>query len=100
MGGGREVPMMTILFQLEASYAFDPVEPGSVHLLKVQLDREHGDARSTDVKLELPPGVALDAPPVRTKDRIVWRVKAVEPGPFDWTKVMDESYLPADQRKK
>lgn len=27
-------------------------------------------------------------------------VKAVEPGPFDWTKVMDESYLPADQRKK
>ena len=27
-------------------------------------------------------------------------VKAIEPGPFDWSKVMDESYLPADQRAK
>ncbi len=27
-------------------------------------------------------------------------VKAIEPGPFDWSKVMDESFLPADQRKK
>jgi NitT/TauT family transport system substrate-binding protein len=26
-------------------------------------------------------------------------VKAVEPGPFDWSKVVDESLLPADQRK-
>ena len=27
-------------------------------------------------------------------------VKAVEPGPFDWSKVVDESLLPADQRNK
>ncbi len=27
-------------------------------------------------------------------------VKAIEPGPFDWSKVMDESYLPADLRAK
>lgn len=26
-------------------------------------------------------------------------VKAIEPGPFDWTKIVDESLLPADQRK-
>jgi NitT/TauT family transport system substrate-binding protein len=26
-------------------------------------------------------------------------VKAVEPGPFDWTRIVDESQLPADQRK-
>jgi NitT/TauT family transport system substrate-binding protein len=26
-------------------------------------------------------------------------VKAVEPGPFDWSKIVDESALPADQRK-
>lgn len=26
-------------------------------------------------------------------------VKAVEPGPFDWNKIVDESQLPADQRK-
>jgi NitT/TauT family transport system substrate-binding protein len=27
------------------------------------------------------------------------QVKAVEPGPFDWAKIVDESQLPADQRK-
>lgn len=27
------------------------------------------------------------------------QVKAVEPGPFDWSKIVDESLLPADQRK-
>ena len=27
-------------------------------------------------------------------------VKAIEPGPFDWAKVIDESYLPADERGK
>jgi NitT/TauT family transport system substrate-binding protein len=27
-------------------------------------------------------------------------VKAIDPGPFDWTKVIDESYLPADERSK
>ena len=26
-------------------------------------------------------------------------VKAIEPGPFDWSKIVDESLLPADQRK-
>lgn len=26
-------------------------------------------------------------------------VKAIEPGPFDWNKIVDESALPADQRK-
>ena len=27
-------------------------------------------------------------------------VKAIEPGPFNWAKVIDESYLPADERSK
>jgi NitT/TauT family transport system substrate-binding protein len=27
-------------------------------------------------------------------------VKAVEPGPFDWTRIVDESFLPAGERKK
>jgi NitT/TauT family transport system substrate-binding protein len=27
-------------------------------------------------------------------------VKAIEPGPFDWSKVVDESYLPDDLRRK
>jgi NitT/TauT family transport system substrate-binding protein len=27
-------------------------------------------------------------------------VNAIEPGPFDWSKVVDESYLPPDLRAK
>ena len=46
------VPMMTILFQLEANYAFAPAEVGAVELLAVELAEGQ---RPTDVELELPP---------------------------------------------
>jgi hypothetical protein len=74
------VPMLAILAQLEANYAFDPVPVGSVDLLEVKLDpRSRASAR--EVTLELPAGVALDAPPVRTPDgEIFWRLRAEAEG--------------------
>jgi hypothetical protein len=74
------VPMLAVLAQLEAHYAFAPVPVGSVDLLKVQLDP--GAALTPrDVRLELPEGVALDAPPVRTPDgEVYWRLRAEAPG--------------------
>lgn len=81
------VPMMAILFQLEARYAFDPVPPGETRLLTVDLDAEVPGVPDTAtglaeaVRLELPAGVALDAPPVRTADgRVAWRLRAEAPG--------------------
>jgi hypothetical protein len=75
------VPMMTILFQLEATYAFAPVPVGSVEILHVKLDPEHGAVPGTAVRLELPAGIALDAPPVRTAGgEIGWRLRAEAPG--------------------
>jgi hypothetical protein len=73
-------PMLLVLAQLEANYAFAPSPVGSVELLLVRLEpRAAVSPRS--VSLELPPGVALDAPPVRTADReIFWRLRAAEPG--------------------
>lgn len=66
--------MMVVLTQLVAHYAYAPAEPGAVVLLEAQLAE---GARPVDVALELPPGVALDAPPVRTADgRAVWRLRA------------------------
>jgi hypothetical protein len=74
------VPMLAILAQLEANYAFDPAPVGSVELLEARLDPAAGVA-ARDVALELPPGVALDAPPVRTPDgEIFWRLRAEAPG--------------------
>jgi hypothetical protein len=74
------VPMLAILAQLEANYAFAPAPVGSVELLEVRLDPKAGVA-PRDVRLELPAGVALDAPPVRTADgEIFWRLRAEAPG--------------------
>jgi hypothetical protein len=74
------VPMLAVLAQLEAHYAFDPVPVGSVELLEVRLDPKAG-VPAREVRLEVPAGVALDAPPVRTADgEIFWRLRAVAPG--------------------
>ena len=74
------VPMLAVLAQLEANYAFAPSPVGSVELLEARLDAKAG-VSPRDVRLELPEGVALDAPPVRTADgEIYWRLRALAPG--------------------
>jgi hypothetical protein len=74
------LPMLAVLAQLEAHYAFDPVPVGTVELLQLQLDPKAG-LSPRDVHLELPQGVALDAPPVRTPDgEVYWRLRAEAPG--------------------
>src|SRR5688572_26403363 len=76
------VPMMAILVQIVSHYALDPVPVGAVELVSARVDRSAaGAVKPTDVRLELPDGVVLDAPPVRTAEgEIVWRVRAEEPG--------------------
>lgn len=69
------VPMTIILVQLVANYGYAPLQPGDTPLLVVQLDPKT-DVRARDVTLEVPAGVAIDAPPVRTADgAIVWRLR-------------------------
>jgi len=75
------VPMMAMLVQLVAHYALDPLPVGSVELLTARLDPSVAAVKATDLRLELPPGVALDAPPVRTPDgEVVWRLKGETAG--------------------
>jgi len=74
------VPMMAIAIQLVANYALDPVDPGTVQVLEVKLDLEQTDASTREVALDLPAGIALEAPPVRTKDAVFWRIRADEAG--------------------
>lgn len=74
------VPMVAILAQLEAHYAFAPTPVGAVELLRAQLDPKAGVA-ARDVRLEVPAGVVVEAPPVRTPDgEIFWRLRAEAPG--------------------
>jgi hypothetical protein len=76
------VPMLLVMSQLVAHYAYAPAPPGSVELLRLAL--EPGAAVAPrDVSLELPAGVALDAPQVGTADgRVFWRLRAEREGDF------------------
>lgn len=53
------IPMMTILFQLEANYALDPVKPGAELSLLVELDRSVTDTSQREVQIELPDGISF-----------------------------------------
>jgi hypothetical protein len=75
------VPIMSMLVQLEARYAFDPMPVGQEELLELELDSDHCDVPVTAVRLELPAGVSQVAPPVRTPDgQIYWSLRADAPG--------------------
>ncbi|HSF03661.1 MAG TPA: hypothetical protein VLA62_11650, partial [Solirubrobacterales bacterium] len=74
------VPMLVVMSQLVAHYAYAPSPPGSVELLRLVLDPA-AEVASREVSLELPPGVALDAPAVGTADgRVFWRLRAEREG--------------------
>jgi hypothetical protein len=74
------VPMVLIMVQLVSHYAYRPSELGAIEVLRVKLDTE-AEVGPRAVSLTLPPGVLLDAPPVRTADgQVFWRLRAQEPG--------------------
>jgi len=73
-------PMVAVMVQLVAHYAYAPSQPGSVELLHLRLDPAAAIS-SRDVSLEIPAGVTLDAPTVRTADgQVFWRVRADQAG--------------------
>ncbi len=74
------VPMVGVMVQLVAHYAYEPSDQGSTELLRVVLDPE-GPVSAEQVSLTLPVGVRLDAPRVRTADgQVFWRLTAEEAG--------------------
>lgn len=74
------LPMSVVLVQIVANYAYSPLPVGSTPVLEVQL-AEGAPVKATEVALELPPGVTLDAPPVRTpQGKIAWRLRAEAEG--------------------
>lgn len=74
-------PMVLVMTQLVANYAYAPAQVGDVVLFEAKLAPERSDLKPTDVQLDLPAGVVLDAPAVRTPDgRVFWRLRADAPG--------------------
>jgi len=74
------IPMIALMVQLVAHYAYEPATPGSVELLHLKLD-PNASVSTRDVSLELPDGVSLAAPSVRTADgQVFWSMRADQPG--------------------
>jgi hypothetical protein len=77
------VPMMAMLVQLVSNYALSPLPVGEPVVIEAKLDRETTQLEATEVTLDLPEGVVLEAPPVRTPSgEIAWRVRADQPGDY------------------
>jgi hypothetical protein len=82
-------PLMAVLCQLVARYAYDPVPVGSVGLLTIELDQNHpavaasASGLADTMELVLPDGLVLDAPSVHTADgRVASRLRAQREGDF------------------
>jgi len=87
------IPMVALMVQLVAHYAYEPARPGSTELLHLKLD-PNAPLLARDVSLELPAGVSLAAPAVRTADgQVFWSVRADQPGDHVFRiRVGDEIY--------
>lgn len=74
------LPMAWLLMQLEAVYAYAPLEVGRPAVVTAQIAGEltSGDAGAS---LEAPPGISVETPPVRsaTDRQISWRVRPLRP---------------------
>lgn len=74
------VPMMTILFQLEANYALDPVPEGSVVTLTVELDRDVTDVSQREISIEVPEGLELLGQNQAKPGGALFKLRADAPG--------------------
>lgn len=76
------IPMIAILAQLVATYAYEPLQPGSVTIVKAQVSQESGRPvlPATQVRLETPPGVTLLTQVRGPGGEIAWRVKLEQVG--------------------
>lgn len=74
-------PMTVILVQLVANYSDAPLPVGSTMVLVAELDPAVPGVKPRDVELDVPEGITLDAPPVRTADgTVAWRLRLDQPG--------------------
>jgi hypothetical protein len=76
------IPMVAILAQLVATYAYAPLPPGSTAIVHAQVAMEGGHpvVPARDVQLELPTGVTLLSQVRGPAGEIAWRVKLDQPG--------------------
>jgi hypothetical protein len=78
------IPVMLILIQLNLWFGSRSLDIGDEALVKVKL-MEGTNPLQTDIRLEVPPGIAVETPPLRIEDEreIDWRLRATEKGVYN-----------------
>ena len=78
------IPVMLILIQLNLWFGSRSLDIGDEALVKVKL-MEGINPLQTDIRLEVPPGIAVETPPLRIEDEreIDWRLRATEKGVYN-----------------
>ena len=77
---------LIFIIQLWAYYNYNQFEPGDTTLVKLKLS-EAATPEELNLKLAVPPGLSIDAPPLRIEKEkeVNWRVKVEEKGTYDLT---------------
>jgi uncharacterized membrane protein (DUF106 family) len=78
------IPVMLILIQLNLWFGSRSLNIGDEALVKVKLIKGTNPLQ-TDIRLEVPPGIAVETPPLRIEDEreIDWRLRAAEKGVYN-----------------
>jgi hypothetical protein len=76
------LPVMIIIIQLAARYEYRPLSVGESTLIRATVA---ADIPIQEVRIEIPEGIEVETSPLRIpdKDRIFWRIRAVEPGEWE-----------------
>jgi hypothetical protein len=86
------VPVVLLIVQLDRYFEWSPLQPQQAFLVKVKV----ADPSSLKlVKLDLPPGLTITAPPVHIpqENEVTWRVSAEREGQYDATVMVDGQSL-------
>ncbi len=78
------IPVMLILIQLNLWFGSHSFDIGDKALVKLKL-AEGTNPLQADIRLEVPPGIAVETPPLRIEDEreIDWRLRALEKGIYN-----------------
>lgn len=76
------IPVIIIIIQLAARYEYRPLSVGESTLVRATVAV---DIPIQDVRIEAPEGIKVETSPLRIpdKDKIFWRIRAVEPGEWE-----------------
>jgi len=88
------VPLGLALIQIDQWFGYESLHPGEAAIVKVRLRDGYQPSRA-QVSIAPAPGFIIETPPLRIdrEGEVDWRLRAVEPGSWDLTVVVNDRAL-------